>query len=76
MTETEQKPEVKKQFFVTHVGHITVSNYGVVEFETGGAPAVGIMPRRVIWHIDTLREINREVRQAVAEMRKEGVYAR
>jgi hypothetical protein len=61
-------PEIKKEFFVTHVGRVSVNNYGAVEFETP--------TDRTFWHIDTLYQIAREVRAAVAEMRKEGVYRR
>lgn len=68
--------EIRKEFFVSHIGRVSVNNYGAVEFETGGAPAVGIEPQRVIWSVHTLQELNREARVAVSEMKKEGVYQR
>jgi hypothetical protein len=68
------EPEVKKKFFITHIGWVTVNNYGTVEFELPGF--LGGEPRKVIWAADTLHSVNREVRASIAEMRKEKVYAR
>lgn len=68
--------EHTKTFFVMGAGTVKVNNYGTVEFETKGAPAVGIQPERVIWHAHTVSEIHKGVREAITEMKKEGVYAR
>lgn len=68
MPQVIDQPEVIKTFFVTHIGTVKVNNYGAVEFEA--------KMNKVILHIDTLYEITRETRRVVAEMRKDGVYAR
>jgi hypothetical protein len=67
--------EVKKRFFITHVGWVTVNNYGAVEWDTVGNPIYGYVPKTIL-AADTLFSLTREVRASIAEMRKEAVYAR
>jgi hypothetical protein len=61
--------EIKKEFFITHIGKVTVNNYGAVEFETQ-------IPPKVLMSANTLNEINREVKYYIKEMRMEGTYRR
>jgi hypothetical protein len=53
----------EKTFFITHIGRVTVNNYGAVAFEPNAI-------NKVIVHVDTIYEIARELRAAMAEFRR------
>ncbi len=68
-----------REAFVTHIGKVTVNNFGAVSFEANVGTPIGLVvrePAKVIISVDTLREISSVVRSAIADMKKDGVYER
>jgi hypothetical protein len=61
--------EIVSSFFVTHIGTVTVNNYGAVIF----APNA---PTKVIIDVQTLHDITRGVNDAVKAFKRNGQWRR
>lgn len=55
--------EIVRTIFVTHIGQVTVNNYGAVIFEPK-------TPERVIISHETLRDLHRKVTEVITDFRR------
>lgn len=68
--------ERTRQFFVTHIGTVTVNNFGAVSFDAN-IPERRFdphIPAKVVAADYTIAEINKGVREAVRAFKAEGVW--
>lgn len=79
----ETPPEVWREKFVTHIGMVRVNNFRCVKIQANVQVPVGHVVREsdyaitgIVCHTDTIREIARAVREAMKEMKQEGLYVR
>lgn len=68
--------ELTKQFFVVHIGMVTVNNFGAVSFDAN-IPERRFdphIPAKVVAADYTIAEINKGVREAIREFKTEGTW--
>ncbi len=59
--------EVKKEFFITHIGQVTVNNWGTIQFENK-------FEKLTIMSDQTLTDLCRGVKYYIKEMKEERVW--